>query len=439
MDTFRSLFTRCSGSQNGQSTRVEATSPPASIVFKPLSVVPPQTDGVREAPPSEKVPLAEGGKEQGRQVKAFSCQCHPPLPGARGKNLIVCIDGTANQFSIKNTNVVELYSRLEKDSYQLTYYDSGIGTYVKDSRLSPSYWKQVVSHTIDMMIAWNFKRIVLSAYQWLSENYQEGDRIFLFGFSRGAYQARVIAGMIEKVGLLHKGNNNQIPFAYELYISTTANQKRSDTGRANANGQDMKGKMTLNQKQSKIGRTDANEQDMKGKSTKVGTQEELCGRFKQTLSRPRVRVHFVGAWDTVSSIGVARGPSLPETATGMRHVCVFRHALALDERRCKFLPEYVNGGEGPSNKDSDDRSDVKEVWFVGSHSDIVPNMKLDHFGPALRWMSYEAVHHGLRIQPHRGEWESIPPNPSLTFVWKIIEVLPLRRLSYKDKETTTRR
>ena len=83
--------------------------------------------------------------------------------------------------------------------------------------------------------------------------------------------------------------------------------------------------------------------------------------------------------DTVSSVGVARGPSLPETATGMRHVCVFRHALALDELRVKFLPEYANGGCGPDAYNvADNRttnacvpeSNVKEVWFAGSHSDM---------------------------------------------------------------------
>jgi hypothetical protein len=57
----------------------------------------------------------------------------------------------------------------------------------------------------------------------------------------------------------------------------------------------------------------------------------------------------------------------------MHHVCVFRHALALDERRVKFLPEYVNGGLGPDasgNKDELKHCDVKEVWFSGTHSDM---------------------------------------------------------------------
>jgi hypothetical protein len=54
----------------------------------------------------------------------------------------------------------------------------------------------------------------------------------------------------------------------------------------------------------------------------------------------------------------------------MGHVCVFRHALALDERRVKFLPEYVNGGLGPKANGNQEASDVKEVWFAGSHSDV---------------------------------------------------------------------
>ena len=98
---------------------------------------------------------------------------------------------------LQNTNVVELYSRLEKNKTQLTYYDSGIGTYVKESNA----WrriKQSVAHTWDMAVAWyahrivtliphtnfllrNLKRIILDAYRWLSDNYIDGDIIFLFG------------------------------------------------------------------------------------------------------------------------------------------------------------------------------------------------------------------------------------------------------------------
>jgi hypothetical protein len=156
--------------------------------------------------------------------------------------------------------------------------------------------------------------------------------------------------------------------------------------------------------------------------------------------------------DTVSSIGVARGPSLPETTNGMSHVCAFRHALALDERRVKFLPEYVNGGHGQKITGSS-KTDIKEVWFAGSHSDMYvsmedgfhvictnmhssgggnhPNPDMQSFGPALRWMSYEAMRWGLRMELYHGKWEKFDNQSSMTLFWRIIECMPLTRLSYK--------
>ena len=68
--------------------------------------------------------------------------------------------------------------------------------------------------------------------------------------------------------------------------------------------------------------------------------------------------------DTVSSIGLIRRSQMPETAN-MAHVCAFRHALALDELRVKFLPEYANRGGAPGRSPQ-----TKEVWFAGSHSDV---------------------------------------------------------------------
>ena len=103
--------------------------------------------------------------------------------------------------------------------------------------------------------------------------------------------------------------------------------------------------------------------------------------FKETFSNGNVEVHFVGAWcvietnntmekpngpwcirDTVSSIGITRGKSmLPETVNGMAHVCYFRHALALDERRVKFLPEYAYGGSAKPVKPTDK---TRGTWTV---------------------------------------------------------------------------
>ncbi|KAJ8508158.1 hypothetical protein ONZ45_g9551 [Pleurotus djamor] len=375
----------------------------------------PKVGGLRED-----TSAANSQAQHTQPVRRTTCD---HLGEGKHRNLVINLDGTANQFSAHSTNVVELFSRLIKDEWQLVYYDSGIGTYAPPSFRSLSYIKQVIVHAIDTAIAWNFEEIVHAAYKWLSENYQPGDRIFLFGFSRGAYQARVIAGMIETVGLLHKGNERQIPFAYELYSSVMDNNKR-DTSSSEVNNS------APSKAEGKIPKSEKRRRE----------QKALCDQFKRSLCHKNVKVHFVGAWDTVSSIGVLRGESFPETVSGMGHVCHFRHALALDERRVKFQPEFANGGLGPQMGDI---GDVREVWFAGSHSDIgggnIKNEKLRNFGPALRWMTYEAMALGLRIEPFDGSWTALPLTKSLTTIWRIFEVVPFPSLTYKDANSTSAR
>ncbi|KAF8960786.1 hypothetical protein BDZ97DRAFT_1831829 [Flammula alnicola] len=263
----------------------------------------------------------------------------------------------------------------------------------------------------------------MGAYRWLSDNYKENDRIYLFGFSRGAYQVRALAGMIQRVGLIHKGNEEQIPFAYELYATRT--------------------------------------------SDPATPPNDLATRFKVTFSREKVHVHFVGVWDTVSSVGIVRGKTLPLTDSA-DHVCFFRHALALDERRVKFLPEYVHGGASAGESGATHSTTsisrtvtvdasgndaqagqtcspgpprIKEVWFPGTHSDIgggnQPNVDLNLGRTPFLWMSFEAVSSGMRLQPSEVEWpwdKLDEVKESLTSVWWVLEWIPffIKRLSYKD-------
>jgi uncharacterized protein (DUF2235 family) len=328
--------------------------------------------------------------------------CHCVLDEQKGRNLVVCIDGTSNQYGLKNTNVIELYSRLPANKDQLTYYNSGIGTYARPSWRSWHYLKKVIDNKIDLAIAWNFEKVIKRAYHWLSERFREGDHIFLFGFSRGAYQVRVLAGMIERVGLIREGNEEQIPFAYELYADL----------RKNASAQ----------------------------------SDEAADHFKRTFSRQDVRVHFVGVWDTVSSIGITRGKSLPMTDS-CSHVRFFRHALALDERRVKYLPECVTQPGEKAEENQLEPPRIKEVWFAGSHSDIgggnLPNQNLDLKSVPLLWMENEALMAGLHLQQSSVEWNfdnlksSIPYN-SLNIGWWMLEWLPLRRQSHSDQSKTTR-
>jgi hypothetical protein len=163
--------------------------------------------------------------------------------------------------------------------------------------------------------------------------------------------------------------------------------------------------------------------------------------------------------DTVSSVGLARQKkSLPKTTDGMGYVCFFRHALALDERRVKFLPEYICGNSSKRTYGND----CNELWFAGTHSDMYvlyfcyssiwlnhysgggnrENENMDLRSPPLRWMVLEAKAHGLWMEdfqkPLLGP-EDIPITPSLRGVWWLLELLPFRRLTFEDKTLTTQR
>ncbi|KAJ7918470.1 hypothetical protein B0H13DRAFT_1607450 [Mycena leptocephala] len=237
------------------------------------------------------------------------------------RNLVVSLDGVFNKFGSQGTNVVELHSLISIDpsQKQLTYYDCATGAYN-----SSKHWLRRVENTLDRAMGWNFKKTILNAYLWLCEHYKPGDKIFLFGFSRGAHQVRTLAAMIDKVGLANAGNPGLITLAYDVFFEALG------------------------------GQTDAIRE---------------AERFKITFAR-NTKIHFVGAWDTVASAGIGRKVfSLHSSA---EHVCIFRHALALDECRVKFLPAYTSRPPLaqiiPEGKTS--IPNIKEVWFVAKHEDM---------------------------------------------------------------------
>ncbi|RXW15239.1 hypothetical protein EST38_g10616 [Candolleomyces aberdarensis] len=326
--------------------------------------------GPKRPQDSRGVPLKE---HYAPELKTMPCGHHK----RGGRNLIVCIDGTANQFGKKNTNVIEIYNLIMKETgdNQRTWYNSGIGTYARPHWRSLKYYKQVVSHKIDLAIAWNFEKTVQAAYQWLSDNYEDGDCIFLFGFSQGAFQVRALSAMIHKVGLIHKGNEMQIPFAYELYADSESDRELiAPVGSA---------KPKASPEQVAPERTSMMDRLKEALRFQKRRRQwsKLAHRRYLWQSDSSERSHLLtteGIWancdnrDTVSSIGIARGKRvLPGTTDGMGHVCYFRHALALDERRVKFLPEYAWGGKTlipPSS--NNDPPQVLEVWFAGTHSDM---------------------------------------------------------------------
>lgn len=115
-----------------------------------------------------------------------------------GRTVIICLDGTGDRFDGDNSNVVHFVSCLKKHNptEQVTYYQSGIGTYDKGGL------KNGIGAALDMAVGSGLGIHIKDAYRFLMQTYREGDKICLFGFSRGAYTVRCLAGMLHKVGLL---------------------------------------------------------------------------------------------------------------------------------------------------------------------------------------------------------------------------------------------
>ncbi|KIO32131.1 hypothetical protein M407DRAFT_18941 [Tulasnella calospora MUT 4182] len=394
-----------------------------------------------EFSPNLPSPSGEGPMSPAGFVNRPPRRDHQPQP----RNLILCFDGTAKYFNDGNTNVIRLFQGLDKmkTDKQLCYYQPGIGTYVSPTK-SVGQISRRVSKAIDMAVAWYLNDHVMGGYRFLMENYREGDKICLFGFSRGAYTARCLAGMLHIVGLLPKSNEEQISFAYTLY------KDKSDRGVQKAHG------------------------------------------FKKAFSR-HVSIEFMGVWDSVTSVGLA-GRTLPFTSHNAV-VKTFRQAFALDERRAKFrhnpwsraafdgpppatMPnplarlktrrqsvnvdgsgqpqpnqEQVTFSEGvkwagtavrntllfrrktdPRHYRSDNHAgdqhawqcqdcnfpwgetNCKEVWFAGSHSDVgggeVNTFKEKHknnlSNPSLLWMVQQIDHAGVGILWAPDAFEDVP-------------------------------
>jgi len=313
------------------------------------------------------------------------------------RNIVICCDGTGNEFGDHNSNVVKLYSTLVVDGrQQIGYYHPGVGTMgapTAHNKLSKA-WSVVMGLAFGAGLLAN----VGDAYRYLMNVYEDGDHVYLFGFSRGAYTARALAGALHMFGLLDPGNQGLIPYVIRLYAKRTR----------------AAGGMT--------------------------STFEVAAEFKATFCRP-CPLHFVGLWDTVSSVGWVWDPlKLPYTAQNP-DMANGRHAVSIDERRCYFR-NNLWGPQLPGQS-------LKQVWFAGVHSDVGGSYAYAESGLsqiALEWMLCEAVSCGLLVDGERADravGRVAPPPPvapdpaakihnSLTWLWWILEFLPH---SYYDSVT----
>ena len=331
------------------------------------------------------------------------------------KNIVICCDGTGNEFGDNNSNVVKLYATLEINEKQIGYYHPGVGTMGAPS--ANNELEKEWSVLKGMAFGAGLMANVGDAYRYLMNLYEDGDNIYLFGFSRGAYTVRALAGVLHMYGLLCPGNEGLIPYVTRMFAHASKNlAKHKDTF-------------------------------------------DVANHFKATFSRD-VTLHFVGVWDTVSSVGWIYDPVTLPFSGRNPDMKIGRHAVSIDERRCFFRDNLWGKPFEPGEPHYrfDIKQDIKQVWFAGVHSDIggsYPEKESGLSKLTLEWMLREASLAGLIVDPARvavmlgrmplPTGERLPyatPDPaalihnSLTAAWWPIEFFPHQ---YYDKQAKAKK
>src|SRR5688500_12217200 len=132
--------------------------------------------------------------------------------GTQKKNIVLCFDGTGDWAASHFTNVMKIYQRLDK-STQAVFYAGGVGTL--GSTIAMSRWRKLLLRVLDLATATSLRDRVLEGYAFLVQEYQEGDDIYLFGFSRGAFTARLVAALVHNFGILDKRNQHLAPYLWQ--------------------------------------------------------------------------------------------------------------------------------------------------------------------------------------------------------------------------------
>src|SRR6266496_2654436 len=243
------------------------------------------------------------------------------------QNTVICCDGTGNQFAQEGSNVLRLIRAIDRaPGVQRIYYDPGVGTLPK-----PSAWGnalQKCATLFDQATGSGFMRNVLEAYAFLMNYWEPGSPVFLFGFSRGAYEVRALAGLLHMLGLLPRGNENLIPYLKDNFKSVY-DKKPEDAKR----------------------------------------QFDICDDFRRTFARDvgidrHFPIHFLGVWDTVSSVGWFRTPGSYSHTRHNPSIANIWHAISIDERRAFFRQNLMEKDTSAINQEFHER------WFPGDHSDI---------------------------------------------------------------------
>lgn len=276
------------------------------------------------------------------------------------RKLIVCLDGTGNEIEKNESNILRLYKCLKHDENQLIHYEPGVGT--SDTRAFAEGWFPRTRRTIGLIAGTGMERDVLQAYEFLCRNYRDDDQLYFFGYSRGAYTARMLAGFLNDFGLVAPHEIHLVAPVFKAYRKLRRN----------------------------------------------GPREQFAPLriYEQFFHVRRVPIRFLGLWDTVSSLirfGQGRhGGGLIEFGTHSSvndnpSVRAVRHVLSIDETRRVFRPQLwdegqVYHGTRFRSKTNPPKQDVKQVWFPGTHTDVAGSVPEPEAGLAkitLNWMREE--------------------------------------------------
>ncbi len=278
------------------------------------------------------------------------------------RQLIILCDGTNANLTggQRDTHVVTLAELLaaHPDPRRVVMYDPGVGN---PASLPSAGWGDSlrrISGRIEGLVQGRgvFENIT-EAYLFLMHHWQEGDEIFVFGYSRGAFTARSLAGMVNRFGLLRPEAESMLPTLLHIYFS--------------------------------------------GEKPGAPTSDQAIRLLVPERSR-KLRIQFVGVWDTVDAVGLPPFQmrfSVAPTLAGKRFMHV-RQALALDECRVMFRPRVYAQADGSFETAFGDQGSVKQLWFRGAHADIGGQVPRDEAGlgrDALHWVVSEAVCCGFRL------------------------------------------
>lgn len=234
-------------------------------------------------------------------------------------------------------------------------------------RFSPTGW---LGKLLGSAFGWGIQKNIEDAYRYLMDTYEEGDFVYLFGFSRGAFTVRALAGMLDKCGLPTPGSENLIRYATKLY-----------------NGFD---------------------------------NEDTAAFFKEHYTRS-CTPHLIGVFDTVSSLGLfySRQRFFNQNLTS--GVSYGYHAVSIDERRPKFPVSLWD------EEQAEPGQTIEQVWFAGVHSDVGGGYARKGLSDiALEWMLDKSVNAGLKIDRSGLEIHSDPltdKHDSFTWFWWLLGVL----------------